>query len=84
MAKKKTVKLKFKPSFPHLFPVVWQPNPSYIAKDSKHMIGKVMFFLGDIPDVDGWPSGHCVCIYDSKIEQMLHTVDLRPARDDEF
>jgi hypothetical protein len=82
MAKK--MKLKFKPAFPWLAPVIWQPNPKNITKEGKDMVGKLMFFMGEIPDQSGHSSGHCVALYDEKVLQMLHTVDFRLAKDNEF
>lgn len=73
-----------KPKFPFLTPVIWQPAPKNVTGSGKPLIGKLMFWLGEIPDADGGSSGHCAVIHDNKIITMLHTPDFRKATDKEF
>lgn len=77
---------KIKPSFPFLTPIVYDPqyDPKMMTEAGKKLKGKVMLFLGDIPDADGSSSGHCAVVHDDKILWMMHPQDFRKATDQEF
>ena len=75
-----------KPKFTLLQPVIWQPNPAGVTEKGKHLIGKLMFWIGEIPVAGGKDSsGHCAVIGpDNQLITMLHTPDFRAATDKEF
>lgn len=73
-----------KPSFPFLCPIVYDPNPKGVTEEGKKLIGKVMLFLGDIPDAGGYGSGHCAVLHEEKVLWMMHPDSFRAATEEEF